>query len=205
MHKRYLAILALVGCVGSDTLLAAESAIEAEEAAKLLADQVCSVCHGPGGHSTLASTPSLAAQPRQYLLGKIRLFRSRGQGKSESHIDVLGLTLVDDPGADALARHFASQPPPAPVAGEASLIAKGSKLFAQGAPERGIAACSACHGVDAAGLWIFPRLAGQQAKYVERQLRLIQSQLRGSPVMHGVIKDMTADEMKEIASFVQSK
>ena len=204
MKNTYFAILVLAGCACSHTLPAAGNE-EAEGAAKVLADQVCSLCHGAGGHSAFPSTPSLAAQPRQYLLGKIKLFRNRGLGKPESHIDVLGLTLIDDPGADALARHFADQPPPAPVAGDAALIAEGGKIFAQGVPERGIAACSVCHRADGAGFWIFPRLAGQQSKYVERQLRLIQSQLRDSRVMHGIIKDLTAEEMQAIASFVQSK
>lgn len=199
------AVFGLIGYFASHDLPAAESANAAAEAAKVLATEVCSVCHGLGGHGTFLTTPNLAAQPRQYLLGKIKLFRDRALGKTEGHIDVLGLTLLDDPTADALARYFASQPGPAPVSGDAALIAAGNKIFVQGTPEHAVAACAVCHGANGAGFWIFPRLAGQHAEYVQRQLELIQSHLRDSPVMHGMIKDMTPDEMKAVAAFVQSK
>ena len=38
------------------------------------------------------------------------------------------------------------------------------------------------------GTSIFPRLAGQHAAYVVRQLEVIQRKFRDSPIMHGVIK-----------------
>lgn len=51
----------------------------------------------------------------------------------------------------------------------------------------------------------FPRLAGQHAAYLVRQLQVIQAQLRTSPVMHGIIKDLKPEEMKAVAAFLQSK
>jgi cytochrome c553 len=48
-------------------------------------------------------------------------------------------------------------------------------------------------------------LAGQHAAYVVRQLEVIQHKFRDSPIMHGVIKNLTADEMKSIAQYVQSE
>lgn len=203
--KLLLPVFALITLIAAHDLAAAERANDVEEAAKMLATQVCTVCHGPGGQSAFSSTPNLAAQPRQYLLGKMKLFRNRGLAKTEGHIDVLGLTLIDDPTADALARYFAGQPAPAAVSRDAALIAEGNRIFVQGAPEHGVVACAVCHGANGAGFWIFPRLAGQHAEYVQRQLEQIQSRLRDTPVMHGIIKDMTADQMKAVAAFVQSK
>ncbi len=52
---------------------------------------------------------------------------------------------------------------------------------------------------------IFPRLAGQHAAYLARQLQAIQTQLRASPVMHGIIQDLKPEEMKAVAAFLQSK
>ena len=200
-----IASFGLIGCAVSGGVRAAQQANDAAESAKVLATEVCSVCHGPGGRSTFGTTPNLAAQPRQYLLGKIKVFRDRSLGKTEEHVDVLGLTLIDDQTADALARYFASQPPPSPVSGDAALVAAGNKIFVQGAPEHGVVACAVCHGANGAGLGLFPRLAGQHAEYVQHQLELIQSRLRDAPVMHGIIKDMKPDEMKAVAAFVQSK
>lgn len=203
--KHWFYILGLLACVGGRNLDAAEATDEAGASAKLLAAEVCSVCHGPGGRSTFAAIPNLAAQPWPYLVGKMKAFRKRAGTTSEDHIDVLGLMLIDDATQNALAHYFADQSPAAPVASDGALIAAGGKIYARGDSEHGIAACAVCHGTAAAGFWIFPRLAGQHAEYVERQLRQIQSRLRNSRVMHGIVKNMTADEIKAIAAFVQSK
>ena len=203
MNKHAIAFFSL--CVVSRILHGAETANEADESARVLATQVCSICHGPGGNSTLPTFPNLAAQPRLYLLAKIKLFRNKSINELKDHADMLGLTLIDDATTEALARYFASQPPPAPVSVDAALISAGNKIFVQGVPDHGVAACAVCHGANAHGIGIFPRLAGQHAEYVQRQLTLIQTRLRDAPVMHGIIKDMTPDEMKAVAAFVQSK
>jgi cytochrome c553 len=203
MNKCAIAFFSL--CVVCRILHGAEPASEADESARVLAAEVCSICHGPGGNSALPAFPNLAAQPRLYLLAKIKLFRYRSINEPNDHGEMLGLTLADDATADALARYFARQPPPTPVSGDDALLAAGNKIFVQGDPDRGIAACSVCHGANAHGIGIFPRLAGQHAEYVQRQLTLIQARLRDARVMHGIIKDMTSDQMKAVAAFVQSK
>lgn len=203
MNKRAIAFFSL--CVVCRILPGAEPASEIDESARVFATEVCSICHGPGGVSALPAFPSLAAQPRPYLRAKMKLFRSRSIYEPNDHGEMLGLTLMDDATVDALARYYASRPPPTPVADEAALIAAGARIFGQGVPERGVAACAVCHGANANGFGIFPRLAGQRAEYVQRQLTLIQARLRDARVMHGIIKDMTSDEMKAVAAFVQSK
>jgi len=204
MNKHAVAFFSLY--VVCRILHGSEPASDADEAARTLATQVCSVCHGPGGSSAgSVFLPNLAGQPRPYLLAKIKLFRSKSINEPKDHVDVLGLTLIDDATAEALARYFASQPPPTPTSGDAELIASGNKIFVQGVPDHGVAACAVCHGANAHGIGIFPRLAGQHAEYVQRQLTLIQSRLRDAPVMHGIIKDMTPEEMKAVAAFVQSQ
>jgi cytochrome c553 len=203
MNKHAIAFFSL--CVVCRILPGAEPATEADESARVLATEVCSTCHGPGGVSALPAIPSLAAQPRPYLRAKMKLFRSRSINEPSDHGEMLGLTLMDDATLDALAHWYASQPPPTPVSDDASLIAAGTKIFGQGVPERAVAACAVCHGANASGIGIFPRLAGQHAEYVQRQLTRIQARLRDAPLMHGIIKDMTSDEMKAVAAFVQSK
>jgi cytochrome c553 len=37
-----------------------------------------------------------------------------------------------------------------------------------------------------------------------RQLTVIQRNLRNSPVMHGIIKNLTPEEMKNVATYLQS-
>lgn len=184
---------------------AAGDTAEADEAAAALAKNVCDVCHGPAGHSASPAIPNLAAQPRSYLVAKMRLFRNHSLSKPQGHLDILGLSLLDDPGADAIARHYARQPAPPGKSGDAAEIAEGSKIFGQGIAEQNIPACSVCHGANAAGRWIFPRLAGQHADYLQRQMEQIQRDQREAPVMHGILKTLTADQMKFVAAYAQSK
>jgi cytochrome c553 len=82
---------------------------------------------------------------------------------------------------------------------------KARSYLDKGVPESGIPACMACHGADAAGVADFPRLAGQHAKYVVKQLNYIQSLVRAAPVMHGIVKDLAPAEIQAVAAYVQSK
>ena len=84
------------------------------------------------------------------------------------------------------------------------MIASGKKLFETGFPDRSIPPCASCHGAKAEGVADFPRLAGQHAKYVARQIEFIQGLVRKAPVMHGIVKDLTPGEMEAIAVYVQS-
>lgn len=206
MGARYcLVILGLLACAVGRSAPAAETADPAQASAKLLATEVCSACHGPAGRSAFSAIPNLAAQPWPYLLAKMKAFRIRAGRESEDHIDVLGLMLIDDATQTALAHYYADQSPAPPVAGDAALIAAGERIYTRGDSGRGIAACAACHGAQAAGFWIFPRLAGQHAEYVERQILGFQSRLRDSRVMHGILKNISAGEVKAVAAYVQSK
>jgi cytochrome c553 len=104
-----------------------------------------------------------------------------------------------------IAAYYAGQPPARGHSDDPALVAKGKELFDKGLRERGVPACMACHGTDATGRDDFPRLAGQHAKYVIKQLNYIQSLVRAAPVMHGIVKDLTPNEIQAVAAYVQSK
>lgn len=182
----------------------AQSNTASDDAAIKLASQVCSSCHGPGGNSTSPTFPKLAAQQQAYLVVQIQAFKSGRRGEQEAHDYMLGMTtLIDDTTAEALARYFARQPAPQGVTTDPALVAAGQKLFTQGIPDR-VVPCASCHGDHAQGNGIFPRLAGQHASYIVRQLKVIQGNLRNSPVMHGIIKNLTPKDMDEVAAYLQS-
>jgi cytochrome c553 len=50
----------------------------------------------------------------------------------------------------------------------------------------------------------FPRLAGQHAPYLLKQLLVIQNALRNAPVMHGVVKELTRDQIQAVAAYLES-
>jgi cytochrome c553 len=201
----------IIGMVLATSLAAANAQntpadIEHQKAGEEKAVNLCSTCHGPRGISTSPEFPILAAQRRGYLESQLEAFRAKTREEKIAHDFMWGIAGdLDDHMIDSVARYYAAQPPAPGKPGEPTLIAKGKQLFEQGVPDRSIPACATCHGADAAGVADFPRLAGQHAKYITKQIEYIQSLVRKAPVMHGIVKDMTPAEMQAIALYVQSK
>ena len=202
--------LAMIGAVlaGAMTVAGAQvgagaADIERQKAGEERALNLCSTCHGPRGISTSPEFPILASQRRGYLVSQLEAFRAKTREEKIAHDFMWG--IAGDSMIDSIARYYAAQPPAPGKPGDPTLIAKGKQLFEQGVPERAIPACATCHGADASGVADFPRLAGQHAKYVTKQIEYIQSLVRKAPVMHGIVKDMTLAEMQAVAAYVQSK
>ena len=65
-----------------------------------------------------------------------------------------------------------------------------------------VSACSACHGADGnslAGIW--PSLAGQNYKYLLKQLRLVKSGDREIIEMTGQLDNLSDQDLKDISAF----
>jgi cytochrome c553 len=168
---------------------------------------VCASCHGENGQSKTAGIPSLAGQMRQYTIAQLRDFRSSTRAETGTRAYMWGVSaLLDDATIDGLADYYAAQAPAAGKAGNAAQVAQGKKLFAAGAPSRGVRACASCHGNGGEGASGFPRLAGQRADYVYSQLRVFgTSKLRPHGVlMQNETRAMTPAEMRAVAAYVQS-
>jgi cytochrome c553 len=180
--------------------------LELRKAGEEKAVNLCSTCHGPRGISTSPEFPILAAQSRGYLGSQLEAFRAKTREEKIAHDFMWGIAGdLNDRMIDSIARYYAAQPPAPGRPGDAALIAKGKQLFEQGVPDRSIPACATCHGADAAGVGDFPRLAGQHAKYITKQIEYIQATVRKAPVMHGIVKDMTPAEIQAVAIYLQSK
>ena len=201
-----MAALAMSLCAASVDSRGQGSRAAGDQAAKKIASTVCVGCHGPRGVSTSPIFPRLAGQPEIYLVAQLKAFRGKARGEQDAHDYMWGMaTLLEDSVIEDLARYYASQNPAPGIPGDSKLIERGKVLFEQGDSQRAIVACASCHGEMAEGNGIFPRLAGQHAAYVTRQLNVIQKRFRDSPVMHGAIKDLDADGIKAVAEYLQSR
>ena len=69
-----------------------------------------------------------------------------------------------------LAEYMSKLEPVTHKAAPEDLVAAGEKIFHGGAPENDVPACAVCHGPEAKGDEIFPRLAGQLRPYLIGQL-----------------------------------
>jgi cytochrome c553 len=192
---------------GASTLLSAQSIpAEIQKAAEEKAVNLCSTCHGPRGISTSSEFPILAAQRPGYLAAQIDAFRKQTRAEKDAHDFMWGIAgRLDEKIVGGIAAYYAAQPPAPGRTDDPALVAKGKELFDKGLPDRGIPACASCHGANGEGIANFPRLAGQHAKYVAKQLTYIQALTRAAPVMHGIVKDLTPVEIQAVATYVQSK
>lgn len=180
---------------------------DSKRVAESLATNLCVTCHGPGGVGDQPKIPRIGGQQRDYLEAQLKAFRMRSRNDPDAHENMwaIAATLNDNVVA-GLADYFSSQPPGrGKFAGrDAVVMAKGEKLFHRGDSARGIAACAVCHGQNAEGMSVFPRLAGQHAYYLGMQMEAIQAKLRTSPVMHGIIKELTPEERQALSYYLES-
>jgi len=177
-------------------------------AGKVLAQQACSLCHGVRGVSLSPNFPNLAGQQPAYVIAQLTEFRSHSRQDPEGFEYMWGVTrrLTDDQIA-AIATYYAAQPPAHQGAeGAVAAVEVGRKLFLEGAPDRGIPACSSCHGDHGQGLAAFPRLAGQHSDYIAKQLRVFQrtEQRPDGPAMKAVAHNLTPADIEGAAAFLQT-
>ena len=166
---------------------------------------LCSTCHGPRGISTSPEFPILAAQRQAYIVAQLGNFQQKTREEKAAHDFMYGIAgNLDVKTIESIAAYYSAQPPAPGRTADPAQIALGKKLFETGVVDRGIPPCVSCHGAKAEGVADFPRLAGQHAKYVMRQIEYIQGLVRKAPVMHGIVKDLTPAEIDAIAAYVQS-
>jgi cytochrome c553 len=167
--------------------------------------ETCSVCHGVKGQSVSPTFPSLAAQTAPYLELQLHAFKDQTRADPDAQAYMWGMaSQLSDASISGLAAYFSKQSPAQGRGGSESLILQGKKIFVEGVPARQIPACASCHGAKAEGNGPFPRLAGQHAPYLLKQLLVIQSVLRTAPVMHGIIKDLDRDQMQAVVAYLES-
>jgi cytochrome c553 len=167
--------------------------------------ETCSACHGQNGRSVAPTFPNLAAQSAPYIELQLHAFKDQTRADPDAQAYMWGMaSQLDDASISGLAAYFSKQSAAAGKSGNAALIAQGKQIFVEGVPGRQIPACATCHGAQAQGNGPFPRLAGQHAPYLLKQLLVIQSVLRTAPVMHGVIKDLTRDQMQAVVAYLES-
>ena len=206
MKNELALVLGVVSIVVAGLAGAAAPDKAVQQAAATKATELCSACHGPGGNSISPTFPRLAGQQEQYVENQLKAFRSRTRAEPDAHDFMWGIAApLSDTMIKGLAWYFSSQPPVHGKSADSALMAKGKDLFDKGVPSKQIPACVSCHGNNGEGMGEFPRLAGQHAVYLVKQLTVIQNALRAAPVMHGIVKELNQGEMEAVAAYLESK
>lgn len=151
--------------------------------------------------------PKLNGQTRDYLVAQLKGFGQHQRSESDARSYMWAIaSQLDDATIASLADYYAQQAPTAGSAGDAALVAEGQKIFEQGLSEKGVPACASCHGAQGQGNGQFPRLAGQHAEYLMRQIEVFQNGTRANaPVMSAVAHTLGKEEAKAVTAFLQSR
>lgn len=203
-----LLIAAASLAVGCANPMRSRNLADPNVSATTLAQQVCSNCHGLTGNATSPNFPNLAGQVEAYFIAQVNGFRSHGRRDPAGFEYMWGLSrsLTDDQ-IGGLAAYFAAQTPlRQPVAGTASQVQAGKTIFENGVSAKNIPACATCHGAAGEGNRTFPRLAGQHADYLVKQLVVFQrtDQRPEGAVMKVIAHELTRQDIENVAAFAQT-
>lgn len=200
-------------------LLAAASLAHAAEQAKAapaadpakgqaIASTVCVACHGVDGNSASAANPKIAGQHADYLLKQMKNFKM-ANGKPAERVDPIMNGMIapyDEAQMRDLAAYFAMQQQKNEKARNRGTIEYGQKLYRAGDISKGLPACAACHGPAGAGIPAqYPRIQGQYAEYIEKQLKAFREGTRANDPakMMGVVAlKMTDAEIRAVSDYV---
>lgn len=167
----------------------------------------CMACHGPEGISAVDLYPNIAGQHASYIAKQLREFQlasktGGAEGRNNAVMNGMAAGLSEQDILD-LSAYYASQKPATGSTPE-DVIEVGQKLYRGGDAERGITACTACHGPRGDGMSLanFPDISGQKASYIKSQLEAFRSGQRAND-MNGMMRDIAkrlTDEDIEILS-----
>ncbi|MEZ5626596.1 MAG: c-type cytochrome [Rhodocyclaceae bacterium] len=183
--------------------LAAElPAVDLTRATQIVTER-CSLCHGVDGESSTTTHPKLAGQHYQYIAKQLADFKSGKRASDTMSSMVTGLT---DEEMLALGVYFEKKPARARRVLDEGLNAVGKFIFERGNEYSGVAACASCHGEKGYGTDTLPRLAGQNARYLENQLASFNSRARtnDNAIMHTIAAKLTELETKAVATYISS-
>ena len=168
-----------------------------------IATQICAACHGTDGNSPLSANPNLAGQHAAYLYKQLMQFKSGDRANAIMAGMVANLSEDD---MRNLAAYYAEQPAKETSATNMDLVTVGQKLYRGGIPDKGVAACSACHSPDGAGIPpLYPRISGQHAEYSATQLGAFRSGYRNNDansMMRMVASRLSDEEIKALAEYI---
>ncbi len=205
---RVLLIAAALMLLGCSNIERSRDLANPKVSASTLAQQVCSNCHGLTGNAVSPNFPNLAGQVEPYLVAQLNSFKSHDRRDPPGFEYMWGISRsLTDEQVKGLAAYYAAQKPvAAAIEGDAALIASGKTLFENGIADKSVPACAGCHGTKGEGNATFPRLAGQHADYLVKQLVVFQrtDERPEGAVMKTVAHELTRQNIDDVSIYLQA-
>ncbi len=165
----------------------------------------CVGCHGADGNGLQGAplNPRLADQVPGYITTQLKAFKNGSRKDPIMASMVAALSEEDMADLDA---YYSSLP-----AGEVGISKKdeamaleGEKIYRGGYRELSIPACMSCHGPSGAGIPVqYPRLSGQNAEYIEKQLLAFKDGSREHFMMNPIAFLLSNDQIKQLSLYTQ--
>jgi cytochrome c553 len=169
-----------------------------------LAAETCANCHGEDGLTVSADFPKLAGQSPQAVYKQLSDYRSGARVHADMTRTAKALTESQLAEVAAYYGHqFAGS-----ALGDAAILAEDdiAILIYRGDPARRMPPCESCHARGVGGPPEAPVLAGQNAQYIERQLRAYKSGQRRNDVyrrMRDIAAGLSDAEIARLARAYQ--
>ncbi len=159
--------------------------------------QACVACHGADGNSAIPTIPSLAGQPRQFIVTALYMFR---EGRRKNEVMAPFAANLSNADLNDLAAYFSTQKM-TPPSGQASpeTIAKGRVITVANN-------CVACHTAALVGQQQMPRLAGQHKPYLLAQLQAFKARTRGDldGTMTSAAQGLVLEDLDLLADYLST-
>ena len=195
-----LAIVALALLSGNQSF--AQGSVEAGQTKAA----TCGACHGVDGNSVNPLWPSLAGQHPAYTVRQLEAYQTGD--REDQLMTTFASTLTEEDMLD-LGAYFATLPAVQRGA-DPALVELGQRIYRSGLPDRGVAACIACHGPAGRGnaLAAYPVVRGQHATYLINTLNAYASGNRRSDgavnqMMRDIAISLRTEEIEAVASYMQ--
>ncbi|MFH1658282.1 MAG: cytochrome c class I [Rhodocyclaceae bacterium] len=152
----------------------------------------CANCHGEDGISKTPDVPNLAGQNPAYLLEQIRKF---GAGERKDQFMQGLIKVLKDEERVQVAHYYASIKVPPSVA-DNSQVPRGKELFSK--------LCIRCHGEQARGNELYPRLAGQKVPYLKSSITRYRDMtgVRNNQLMSIATATLKNEDITAIANYL---
>jgi len=176
----------------------------------------CLACHGNRGGGDIDfgpdahyGTPAVSGMREDYLKESLIAYKTGTRNHQEMSVVS---SMLDKETIDFMARALARfEAPPmrsagdlATLAEEDSLFKKGQTIALQGRPQKGVPACLACHGSLGQGSEVGPRLAGQNAMYIQNQFEAFADGSRKTPessIMQSIVTGLMEEDLRAVAYY----